>query len=243
MKWGELLVNILICDDDKEFECILENKISKVFEKNLNIEYNIVCCDNLTSLEMMLKSDNVNIVFLDIMVNDKNSIDWMIEKQLSNRLTQYIIITSFPVEGYRFSETESCYFLIKSKMNDEQLLNAIKKAISVASKKKEQQIIIKSNGKNCIINVQEIAYIESFNNSIVLHMINDDEYPVCSSLKLFAQKMPPNFLRCHKSFVINMNYIIGYKRYQFTLKNNYEVPISPRLYLKRINDYKNYLLI
>lgn len=182
------MVNILICDDDKEFECILENKISKVFEKNLNIEHNIVCCDNLTSLEMMLKSDNVNIVFLDIMVNDKNSIDWMIEKQLSNRLTQYIIITSFPVEGYRFSETESCYFLIKSKMNDEQLLNAIKKAISVASKKKEQQIIIKSNGKNCIINVQDIAYIESFNNSIVLHMINNDEYPVCSSLKLFAQK-------------------------------------------------------
>ncbi|MFQ9065490.1 MAG: LytTR family transcriptional regulator DNA-binding domain-containing protein [Eubacterium sp.] len=55
--------------------------------------------------------------------------------------------------------------------------------------------------------------------------------------------MSPNFLRCHKSFVINMNYIIGYKRYQFTLKNNYDVPISPRLYLKRINDYKNYLLI
>ncbi len=236
------MVNILICDDDTEYKLLLENKISNLFEKNLNVEYNIGYCDNLIDLEANLNSDNINIVFLDIMINDKNSIDWMIEKQLNTRSTQYILMTSFPIESYRLSETESCYFLIKSKMSDGQLLSAIKKAINSITKKVAQQIIIKSNGKNCIINMQNIAYIETFNNNIVLHMITNEEYTLYSSLRSFSKEFPPNFLRCHKSYLVNMNYIISYERYQFTLKNNDKVQISPKSYSKKVNDYKNYLL-
>lgn len=140
MRRDEILINILICDDEKNFREILEYKIIKILENELGAEYKIKCCNSISELEMQLKAQSYDIVFLDIMVNEQNSIDWLIEKKAKLRRTQFVVMTAFPIESYKISETDSCYFLIKSKMTDAQLLSAIKKALSnVFSKSKHEK--------------------------------------------------------------------------------------------------------
>ena len=41
-----------------------------------------------------------------------------------------------------------------------------------------------------------------------------------STLKEFEKELTPNFLRCHKSYMVNMNFIAGYEPYKFLLKNS-----------------------
>lgn len=74
------MINIVICDDEKSYQEILEFKIKKIFSDELNLEYQIDYVSSLEDLENFIESKRVEIVFLDIMVNESNSIDWLIKR-------------------------------------------------------------------------------------------------------------------------------------------------------------------
>uniref|UniRef100_UPI004025BBA1 hypothetical protein n=1 Tax=Eubacterium sp. TaxID=142586 RepID=UPI004025BBA1 len=76
----------------------------------------------------------------------------------------------YPEEAYTISETEHIYYIIKSHLSKEVLVSAISKAINRISKKDPNLTIIKYGNKNYTINLQNIIYIETFNNNISLHM-------------------------------------------------------------------------
>lgn len=237
------MINIVICDDEKSYQEILEFKIKKIFSDELNLECQIDYVSSLEDLENFIENKRVEIVFLDIMVNENNSIDWLIKRKENRSFKeQYIVMTAFPIESYRISEVETCFYLIKSKMTDEQLLKGIKKAINCVTKKEANQKIIKIGKTNYKINLQEITFIETFNNSIMIHMATGEKYHVYSTLKEFEKELTPNFLRCHKSYMVNMNFIAGYEPHKFLLKNSEQVSIPPKKYAEMIDKYRNYLI-
>ena len=127
-------------------------------------------------------------------------------------------------------------------MTDEQLLKGIKKAINCVTKKEANQKIIKIGKTNYTINLQDITFIETFNNSIMIHMATGENRHVYSTLKEFEKELTPNFLRCHKSYMVNMNFIAGYEPHKFLLKNNEQVSIPPKKYAEMIDKYRNYLI-
>ena len=88
--------------------------------------------------------------------------------------------------------------------------------------------------------VQAKEDIESFNNNIILHLV-DREISVYCTLKDFSKNLPMNFLRCHKSYVVNMNHIKGFYRNFFTMKNGKSVPIPPKKYNSIIEEYTTYV--
>ncbi len=236
------MINILICDDEDSYKEILIYKISKLFESKINQPFNIDCCKSIEALEDYVEKKRADIVFLDIMINERNSIDWLIKNQARLRSTQFIIMTAFPVEGYKISETDSCYFLIKTRMTNEQILSALKKAIDNISNENENQRLIKIGSRSYTIDLNDITFIETFNNNIDLHTFSGEKYTLYSSLKAFAKELTPQFLRCHKSYMVNMDYITSYEPHRFLLKNKEEVPISSKNYLKTVDTYRNYLL-
>lgn len=48
--------------------------------------------------------------------------------------------------------------------------------------------------------------------------------------------------RCHKSYMVNINFIAGYETYKFLLKNSEKVGIPPKKYAEMIDKYRNYLI-
>lgn len=234
------MINIVICDDEKEYQEIIAFKINQCM-KAFDMDFNIKCFDKLTELKKHIEKNKTDIVFLDIMVNDTNSMDWSIEN-IKSKYTQIIFMTSFPQSAYNISETNCCYFLIKSRITEENLTKALKKALQKNTKKDPNMTLIKSGSKNYIINFQDILYIETFNNNITLHIRNGENITIYSTLKEYAEKLPPNFLRCHKCYMINMNHISGYEPHKFLISTGEEVPIPPKKYKLIIKSYKNYLV-
>ncbi len=239
---GENLTRILIYDDEKEYREILKYKIEKTLGDNFETNYSTDCCDNLETLKEKLSANEADIVFLDIMMASENSIDWLIENKNIVSPVQFIIMTAFPIESYKISEIDSCYFLINPRMTDELLLNAVKRAIDNIAQKEQNQKVIKLGNKSKAVNVHDITYIETFNNNIIIHMISGEKHKIYSSLKAFANELPSQFLRCHKSYMVNMEHIVGYEPYKFSLEDESKVQISPKTFHKTINEYKKYLM-
>lgn len=235
------MINIAICDDETSYQEIIEFKVKHCINNILNMECDIVCFNDLNDLKEHIENERVDIVFLDIMVNDENSMDWSIEN-ITNKYTQIIFMTSFPQSAYNISETNCCYYLVKSRINDENLSKALKRAINNNTKKDPNVILVKSGNKNFAINYQDILYIETFNNNIVLQLKTGKRIVIYSTLKEYADKLPPNFLRCHKCYMVNMNHISYYEPHKFIFSSGKAIPIPPKRYKSIIDTYKNYLI-
>lgn len=234
------MINIAVCDDSKDFQEIITQKIVNCMKNKFEMDCTIKCFSHLPDFQKHLEKNKVDIAFLDIMVDDENSMDWSIEN-LNNNYTQIIFMTSYPQCAYNLSESNCCYYIMKSRMSNDVLAKAIRRALQNTTKKDPNLTIVKLGSKNYIINYQDIIYIETFNNNLVLHIKDSDNITIYSSLKDYAEKLPPNFLRCHKSYMVNMNHITGYEPHKFNVISGNEIPIPPKKYNEIINAYKNYL--
>lgn len=234
------MVNIVVCDDSEEFLEIISHKIEQCMKNKIQMEYSITCTKSIDELTQYLEKNNTDILFLDIMLNDENSMDWSIEN-IHNKYMQIIFMTSYPQCAYNISESNCCYYLVKSKISEENLYRALQRALQNTTKKDPNLTIVKSGAKNHIINFQDIQYIETFNNNITLHLKKTDNITVYSTLKEYAKTLPPNFLRCHKCYMVNMNHITSYEPHKFIIDSNETIPIPPKKYNETIQVYTNYL--
>lgn len=236
------MIRIAVCDDEKSYLDLISYKIENCISSNFDIECEIFKYSSIDELQEKINEHDLDIVFLDIMVNETNSIDWLVENQLNFKSLPFIIMTAYPLETTNLSEIDCCYFLLKPRMTDELLLKAIKRSINVVTKSVQKVDVISFGKKNYALDIHDIVYIETFNNNIAIHTRDDRVVDVYSTLKEFSKKLTPNFLRCHKSFMINMNYISGYEPYNFVLTGGKKIPIPPKKYKAMVSTYRNYLL-
>ncbi len=234
------MVNIVICDDSAEYLEIISIKIEQCMKSKIQMEYNITCLNSIDELKEYIENNNADILFLDIMLNDENAMNWSIEN-IHNKYMQIIFMTSYPQCAYNISESNCCYYLVKSKITEENLYKALQRALQNTTKKDPNLTIVKSGNKNLIINFQDIQYIETFNNNITLHFKDSDNITIYSTLKEYAKNLPPNFLRCHKCYMVNMNHITSYEPHKFVIDSNESIPIPPKKYNTIIKQYSNYL--
>lgn len=234
------MINIVVCDDSQDFSEIISAKIELCMQKNFKMEYSIVSFTDIESFNDFIKSEKVDVVFLDIMLGDKNAMDWSIEN-IKSRYIQLIFMTAFPQCAYNISESNCCYYLQKSKITEESLFKALQKALQNTSKKNPNLTIVKSDKQNIVINFQDIMYLETYRNSVNIYLSDKRKVTVYSTLKDYYKQLPPSFLRCHKGYIVNMNFIHSFSPFKFTLRFGTEIPIPAKKYGEIIEAYQNYI--
>ncbi|MCD7872317.1 MAG: LytTR family DNA-binding domain-containing protein [Clostridiales bacterium] len=233
------MIKIGICDDSQDYIEILFCKLTDCMN-DLKIETEIKIFNDLESLKEYLSNESLDILFLDIMFGNQSSVDWSV-KNIHQTNMQIIFMTEYPIEAYNISEVEHSYFLIKSRTTNEILQKAVKKAVNTFTSKNPNLIIIKSGSSNYTVNTQDITYLESMNNNVQIHLKNNKSLTVYSTLKNQIRKLPPNFLHCHKSFVVNMNYIKEAKPHEFVLSDGTVVLIPQKKYNETVKKYYKYI--
>lgn len=74
-------------------------------------------------------------------------------------------------------------------------------------KAKQQVLELISNRQKVRIPLDNIYYIESLSDYIKVHSINQSDVTSKEKISALAERLPDNFLRIHRSFIINSNKI------------------------------------
>lgn len=84
----------------------------------------------------------------------------------------------------------------------------------------ENTYAIKNRSQVLHIPREEIMYVESHNSQCILHQAGQKTYTLYKKLGEIEQELTaPCFLRCHQSFLVNMNYVKAVDK-DFTLTND-----------------------
>ncbi len=106
-----------------------------------------------------------------------------------------------------------------------------------------QTLCLKSYRDFQYLNTDDILYLQADNNATEFVMKDGTINNAFKTLKTFEQQMPPNFVRIHQSYIVNINYISGisYGRGLCTLKlRKLQLPFS-KSYRGNIDELKNSL--
>lgn len=82
-----------------------------------------------------------------------------------------------------------------------------------------------------------IYYIEAREKKIFIRT-KQEEYGFYDTIENMEKKLPENFLRCHRSYIVNMSKVTAVKLSQslIEIQNELQVPLS-RSYKKTVKEY------
>ncbi len=222
----------MVVDDDDVSRSIIIHHI----KKNENLELTHVCESAIDAHNILLKDKELNILFLDIEMPEMNGLELV--QMLGNQPVKIILTTScqdYAVEAFEHSVSD---YLVKP-ISYPRFLKAVNKLSNLLSQEKNNTennadtagnnaefLFVRSNHKIVKIQPKDIAYIEALSDYIVIHT-EKESHTVHSTMKGINSKLEAfrNFVRVHRSYIINVEHIDSVQDVQVTLNGN-PIPIG-----------------
>lgn len=216
------MYRIVICEDDNLQRNEINSFISEIFSE---ISNNIKIFE-FSSAEEVIESklEGIDIYFLDIQMDNLNGMDLAKEIRKQNDTSKIIFITSL-LEHVQDGYMVKAYRYLIKPIKYEDLKEHTLSCISDIIKERENFIMIKENGITYKVNTKEITYIEIIKKDITIHTIYK-KYNIKNRIKNLEKELNMyNFFRCHKSYLINMEYIDFIGKDNLMIKGT-EIPVS-----------------
>jgi len=223
-------IKCLVVDDEQIAQRIIISYLNDLDDYEV-----VATCQNAIQANQVLNEHSIDLMFLDIEMPKIKGLAFL--KTLSN--PPAVIITTayreFALEGFELDVVD---YLLKP-ISFERFLKAINKfnreksspeTISPQSKK---IIHLKSDRKMLRLNEMDIRYIEGMSNYVLVH-VQDHKYPVYISLTEIKSQLSSNFIRVHKSYIINKHFVNSYTK-EIVEVTGKEIPIG-KSYREVINE-------
>jgi DNA-binding LytR/AlgR family response regulator len=209
-------MNVIIVDDEPLAQDVLETYIEKIPEFTL-----VKKCSNAFEANEALKTESVDLMFLDIQMPQLTGTDFL--KTLQNP-PLVIFTTAYPnyaVEGFELNALD---YLLKP-ISMDRFMKASNKAIEQFGLEQGESggsvptpadgsdfFFVKADKKLIKVNYADILYIEGLKDYVIIRM-DHDRVITLQTMKSLEEKMPKNmFKRIHRSYIVNttrINAIVG----------------------------------
>lgn len=235
------MIKIAFCDDDlsvlEEIGALLEQ-----YRAKRNKE--MICTAFHSPLELLAEMEKgmcLDVLLLDVIMPGENGINVAKEIRQYDKEVKIIFLTSsseFAVQSYAVG----AYFYQMKPIRQEDFFGLLDSVISECEKMQQRSLILRCKSGITRIDLDKLEYCEVIGRTLWFHLENGsiiegggrlDE--LCSQLTQYK-----NFLRPHRSFLINMEYIQSISGRSITMMDLAEIPIPHGRYSEIKNTYLEY---
>lgn len=205
---GDKMLNFVLCDDNIPSLNRLSKMLESIFIEN-NIEAKIaLASSNPNELLNYVQNNNVDVLFLDINLNSNiNGCD-IADLIRKNDKKIYIIFLTGHLEYALLAYKYKTFDYLPKPIIEERLQETVLRLVEDISLDTIQ--FIKINNNKTIINADEINYIKKDGMKLIFCTAKTN-YETYSSFSKFENCLPDNFVRCHKSFIVNINNVTNFR--------------------------------
>ncbi len=231
------LTAILIDDEISNLKG-LEQKLNKLFP-------NIIIQNTYQKPEdaiIALKKQHPDVVFLDIEMPRINGFELL--SQLQDINFQVVFVTAYSDYAIEAFKQNAIDYVLKPIDNDD-LVIAVNKAIDIIKLKRESisnsklinlltenisknnKIIVPTPKGISFIPQDRVLHLEGYDGYTKIHLLDSTTITSSYNLGKFEKLLNPNFYKCHKSHIINLDKVQHFENEGYiVLENEYRVRIS-----------------
>ena len=194
-----------------------------------------------------LKENSVDLIFVDINMPDMTGVEFVQSLETPTMVIFTTAYAEYAVEGFKLSAID--YLLKPFGLAD--IARASEKALSLyellqlqeqrnseLAQPEEEEVVDVSDDKNVVsihadrkthlVKLSNIVYLESAGEYVRLHLADGTKLVTLFRLKNMESTLQSSsqFMRVHRSYIINLTHISGYTKGRVFLSNEDYVPIG-----------------
>ncbi len=205
-------------------------------------------CQSALEAHQFLQNDTVDVIFCDINMPDLNGMDFikaLVAPPLVVFTTAY---AEYAVEGFKVNAVD--YLLKPFGLQDfMRAANRVRERLEgttasapasstpVASDSDTDTIFLKTDYRIVKVAISDIRYVEAMSEYLKV-WIEGDTKPIITllSMKKMEERLPQNFMRIHRSYIINLTKILEVNKNRVIMDRDTYLPIGD-MYKETFQNY------
>ena len=222
-------MRIAICEDDTRQQNILTETLDSYrTPAGEHVQYDVY--HNGLDLLASINTHPYDVLLLDILMPGFDGIETAREIRESNEKIPIIFLTTsqeFAVESYRVHAFD---YLMKP-VDQNALFETLDRAYAMTESTLEKSILIQTAKAVYVLSLSQIEFVEINNRTLSFHLIDGTVKSISGRLSDYEDALLKHseFLKVHRSYIINMDFMKALNQKSFITLTGNEVPISRNL--------------
>lgn len=215
-------IRSIIVDDELIARNVLENYLSKYCP---SVEL-IGQAEHIREAAPMIRSLKPQLVFLDVEMPFGNAFD--ILEACEGEKFETIFVTAFSEYSMKALNRSAAYYILKP-IDITELIKAVSKVQesllkdeefnrnrilldNIRQKPAQQQIVVPTMHGYDVLKTGSITSLRAKGNFTEIHLADGTHRLICKFLKHFDDLLEAPFIRIHRSFIVNLNFVRSYSK-------------------------------
>ncbi len=198
----------VILDDEPMAVALLSKYVEKIATFRL-----LRATTNAFEVLELVANNPVDVVFIDIQMPELSGLQLM---EMMGSKTKFVITSAYSEYALQGYEHNVIDYVLKPVSFERfyktvlKIQDLFQKAVSEnpikAEEKQDDFLFVKTDGKLVKINLSELLFVEGLKDYLYLYLRNE-KLIVLDTLKEFENRLPQEFMRVHKSYIIRLGAI------------------------------------
>ena len=216
------MIHIAICDDEKHMSDHIRAMASDFFrKKNREIQLRTF----LSGEELLNDEGQIDILFLDIQMKGMDGLETARKLRAGQFRGFLIFITVLKEMVFQSFEVQAYDYLVKP-VEEKQFEKTMERLFASMQNAGEDSLLVQKGYEGRIIREDEIVFCEVIDRKIYLNLASGEVVDYYERIENLETKLGSHFFRCHRSYLINLKHLKGYKNGTACMDNGKEVPVS-----------------
>ena len=216
------MIHIAICDDEKYMSDHIKTLVSDFFrKKNREIRLRTFSSGE----ELLSGGRQIDICFLDIQMKGMDGMETARRLRADKFQGFLIFITVLKEMVFSSFEVQAYDYLLKP-VEEKQFEKTMERLYASMRSVGEDSMLIQKGYEGRIVQKDEIIFCEIIDRKIYLNLASGEVLDYYEQIENLETKLGSHFFRCHRSYLINLRHLKGYKRGVAYMDNGREVPVS-----------------
>lgn len=217
------MLEIAICDDEPVMRKEISRHFSDYMAKRQDMDYRIRGFES--GKQLLAWGHDFDLIFLDIQMEQPDGMETA--RRLRQRGSQSLLVFVTVLKECVFDafEVEACDYLLKplDTGHFDRTLERVLRSIKLGQ---EERLLVQRGNKSQVILLSESVYCEVQGRKIYIHLKNGEVIDYYDRMENLKHHVDERFFQCHRSYLVNLDYVRGSKAGQVWLSCGDKIPVS-----------------
>lgn len=216
------MIKFAVCDDEPFMLDDFSTRLSSYMDKT-KLAYQINC---FTNGRKILECNKIfDIIFLDIQMEKPDGMETAKQLRKLGFGGIIIFITVLKESVFDAFEVQAYDYLVKP-LEDTRFHRTLERALKFLEQEANKNIVLQKADICYIVPFSQIVYCEVYSRKIYLHKQNNEIIDYYDKFDNLQKCIDNRFFRCHRSYLVNLDYVYAYEGGIIILSDGTKVPVS-----------------
>ncbi len=216
------MIRIAICDDEKYMSDQIQELACAFFgRRNRETAIRRFSCGR----ELLEYDGQIDILFLDIQMKGMDGMETAKRLRAGKFRGFLIFITVLREMVFQSFEVQAYDYLVKP-IEEARFEKTMERLLASMCSAGGSSLLVQKGYESRIIQKEDIVFCEIIDRKIYLNLASGEVVDYYERIENLETKLDSRFFRCHRSFLINLGHLRGYKNGTAYMDHGREIPVS-----------------